>query len=147
MTDALLFATSRRINLEKGIWPALQSSKTVISDRYWTSSFVYQGILGKVGLEQVIELNKIVTENTKPDFTIFFDLEPKLSVKRISEMRSSRDRLETTDVNYYVNLRKAYHEVIDRYPNEYKVIDANCSITELFEKVLDILKLAGIVSS
>ncbi|TPR53368.1 dTMP kinase [Metamycoplasma neophronis] len=140
MVDALLFAASRRLNLEKGIWPALQSGKNVISDRYWTSSLVYQGILGGVGFNEVKSINEIATNNTKPDLIIFFDLEPEMSVERITKIRGEADRLETDDVEYYHRLRAAYKEVIKNNPGQFKVINANCSIIELFKKVLKILK-------
>ncbi|WP_373438357.1 dTMP kinase [Metamycoplasma equirhinis] len=140
MVDALLFATSRRINLEKGIWPALENNKHVISDRYWTSSFVYQGILGGVGLGNVKTLNEIATNNTKPDLIIFFDLEPEISVERITKNRDFTDRLETSDVNYYKKLRAAYKQIISKNTNDYRIIDANCSIDELYKKFITILK-------
>ncbi len=140
MVDALLFATSRRLNLEKGIWPALNFGKHVISDRYWTSSFVYQGILGNVGLEKVQLINEIATDNTKPDLVIFFDLEPETSVERITKIRGEADRLEKTDVAYYENLRQAYKTIINKNPEQFRVINANCSIIELYRKVEDILK-------
>ncbi|AZG68921.1 dTMP kinase [Mycoplasma struthionis] len=145
MVDALLFATSRRLNLEKGIWPALKENKIVISDRYWTSSYVYQGVLGTMGLEKVKILNEIATDNTKPDFIIFFDLDPKTSVQRITQNRDIIDRLETTDVAYYEKLRDAYKLVMQNDDSKYYVIDANCTIVELYEKVVDIFKKHGVL--
>lgn len=140
MVDALLFATSRRLNLEKGIWPALEENKHVITDRYTTSSYVYQGVLGDATLENVEIINKIATNQTEPDFVIFFDLEPSISVERITKMREGMDRLETSDISYYVSLRESYKKVIAKNPERYRIIDANCSIIELFNKVVDILK-------
>ncbi|ENY53654.1 dTMP kinase [Metamycoplasma alkalescens] len=140
MVDALLFATSRRLNLEKGIWPALKNNKNVISDRYTTSSYVYQGILGDAQLENVEIINKIATNNTEPDFIIFFDLEPAISIERITKMRNEMDRLETNDVGYYFLLRESYKKIIAKNPQKYRVVNANCSIIELFNKVIDILQ-------
>ncbi|PZV99880.1 dTMP kinase [Metamycoplasma auris] len=145
MVDALLFATSRRLNLEKGIWPALEAGKNVITDRYTTSSYVYQGILGNVGLENVLEINQIATNYTEPDLIIFFDLEPSISIERITKMRDNIDRLESSDVSYYIKLRDAYKEIIAKNKDKYKVIDASCSIIELFNKVLNILEEEKII--
>ncbi|MGX9395182.1 dTMP kinase [Mycoplasma sp. 1781] len=145
MVDALLFATSRRLNLEKGIWPALQEEKHVITDRYTTSSYVYQGVLGDAGLEKVEIINQIATNKTEPDLIIFFDLEPSVSVERITKMREGMDRLETSDVSYYFSLREAYNKVIAKNRSRYRVIDANCSIIDLYEKVLEILKKENIL--
>ncbi|MCY2903037.1 dTMP kinase [Mycoplasmopsis arginini] len=145
MVDALLFATSRRLNLEKGIWPALEENKNVITDRYTTSSYVYQGVLGDATLENVEIINKIATNQTEPDFVIFFDLEPSISVERITKMREGMDRLETSDISYYVSLRESYKKVIAKNPERYRIIDANCSIIELFNKVVDILKKENVL--
>ncbi|BAP39660.1 dTMP kinase [Metamycoplasma canadense] len=145
MVDALLFATSRRLNLEKGIWPALEENKHVITDRYTTSSYVYQGLLGDTGLENVEIINQIATKKTEPDFVIFFDLEPSISVERITKMREGMDRLETSDISYYISLRESYKKVIAKNPERYRVIDANCSIIELFNKVMDILKSENVL--
>ncbi|MBN0970888.1 dTMP kinase [Mycoplasma phocoeninasale] len=139
MVDALLFATSRRINLEKGIWPSLEAGKNVISDRYWTSSYVYQGILGGIGVPKVKMINEIATDNTHPDFIIFFDLAPEISLKRLKDSRESMDRLEHLDVAYYQNLREAYLKVIAKDTKKFSVLDANCSIDELFEKFINLL--------
>ncbi|RMA78627.1 dTMP kinase [Metamycoplasma subdolum] len=144
MADAMLFATGRRINLEKGIWPALEAGKTVISDRYWHSSFVYQGILGKVGLDKVKTLNKIATDNSNPDLVIFFDLKPEISLSRLTKLRDKMDRLEHNNLSYYEKLRDAYHEVIKDDPEIFRVIDSNCTIEELYQKVVNILKKEGI---
>lgn len=146
MVDALLFATSRRLNLEKGIWPAIESGKHVISDRYWHSSFVYQGILGEVGLQTVKQLNEIATNNTKPDFVIFLDLEPQTSVERLIHLRTSMDRLEHTDIKYYENLKEAYLKVINDDPQQFRIIDAKCDINELFQRVLNVLKQEGVLN-
>ncbi|AWX42914.1 Thymidylate kinase [Metamycoplasma cloacale] len=146
MVDALLFATSRRLNLEKGIWPAIESGKHVISDRYWHSSFVYQGILGEVGLQTVKQLNEIATNNTKPDFVIFLDLEPQTSVERLTHLRTSMDRLEHTDIKYYENLKEAYLNVINDDPQQFRIIDAKCDINELFQRVLNVLKQEGVLN-
>ncbi|AXE60769.1 dTMP kinase [[Mycoplasma] phocae] len=139
MVDALLFATSRRINLEKGIWPALESGKNVISDRYWTSSYVYQGILGNIGVSKVKMINEIATDNTHPDFIIFFDLLPEISIQRLKESGKSMDRLENLDLNYYTNLREAYLKTVSKDAKKYCIIDANCSIDELFERFIAVL--------
>ncbi|AWX69310.1 dTMP kinase [[Mycoplasma] anseris] len=145
MVDALLFAASRRLNLEKAIWPALKEGKNIISDRYWHSSFVYQGVLGGVGLKNVKKINEIATNNTKPDFVIFLDLEPEIVIQRLTNLRDSRDRLEKIDITYYKKLRQAYKEAIEVDQNSFEVIDASCDIKELFNQVLQVFQKKGVL--
>ncbi|MDC8920326.1 dTMP kinase [Metamycoplasma hyosynoviae] len=137
--DALLFMASRRINLETTVWPALKENKTVFSDRYWHSSFVYQGILGDLGYKVVRKLNEIITSNTKPDLIIFFDLMPEKVVERLKRLRKEADRMERMNEEYYQTLYSAYRSVINYDKHKFVIIDSNCTLEELFEKTWKIL--------
>ncbi|QJR44070.1 dTMP kinase [Mycoplasma miroungirhinis] len=138
--EALLFAASRRINLEKAIWPALENNKIVISDRYYHSSLIYQGFLGGVGIEQVREINMVATNYTIPDLIIFFDLKPEISLKRITENRLVLDRMETIDLEYYKKLYEGYKKLIDYEPDRFVIIDASQSIENVLNDVLNVFK-------
>ncbi|MCU4117137.1 dTMP kinase [Mycoplasma zalophi] len=138
--EALLFAASRRINLEKAIWPALENNKIVISDRYYHSSLIYQGILGNVGIEKVREINMIATDYTKPDLIIFFDLKPEISLQRITQNRLILDRMETSDLEYYKKLHDGYKKLIDYEPEIFEIVDASKPIEEVLNNVLEIFK-------
>ena len=65
---AYLFAAARAENTNKVIKPALEQGKVVISDRYVYSSVVYQGLLGGMGVDEVMKLNKWAM--IKPDKVI-----------------------------------------------------------------------------
>ena len=143
--DALLFLAARRINLEKVIWPALEQNKIIFSDRYWYSSFVYQGILGNAGYEKIRQINELMSNNTQPNLVIFFDLKPELVIKRLQNMRGSTDRLEHSDIKYYQNLRKAYEQVIQDNKDKFFIVDSSGSLDDLFNNVLTILKNEGIL--
>ncbi|SYV90286.1 thymidylate kinase [Metamycoplasma alkalescens] len=67
-------------------------------------------------------------------------MEPAISIERITKMRNEMDRLETNDVGYYFLLRESYKKIIAKNPQKYRVVNANCSIIELFNKVIDILQ-------
>lgn len=140
IVDALLFAAGRRLNLENAVWPALKENKIVFSDRYWISSFVYQGILGDAGYDNVKTINLIATNSTAPDFIVFFDLEPKIVLKRLANLRNETDRLEHFDLDYYVKLRKAYLNVLQEYKQKVAIIDSSKTLEEMFQDLLKILK-------
>ncbi|MBN0919663.1 dTMP kinase [[Mycoplasma] gypis] len=143
--DALLFIVSRRINLEKGIWPALDANKIVVSDRYIHSSLIYQGLLGGLGLENIRSLNidALKLGNSKqilPDIVIYFDMDPQQSLDRITQNRSSLDRLENNNISYYENLRNSYKKLIEYEPELFVVVDASQPLEKVFEDVLEIFK-------
>ena len=144
-SDALLFLAARRINLEKVIWPALKNNKIIFSDRYWYSSFVYQGILGNVGYDKIRQINELMSNNTSPDLVIFFDLTPELVIKRLKHMRSETDRLEHNEINYYERLREAYKQVIKHDKDKFVIVDSSGSLNDLFNEIIKILKDWNIV--
>ncbi|WP_338044330.1 dTMP kinase [Mycoplasma nasistruthionis] len=51
VAEALLYSASRRIHLEKVIWPALKNNDFVICDRYVDSFFAYQGYARNLGID------------------------------------------------------------------------------------------------
>ena len=51
MSELLLMYASRRLHTEKKIKPLLKEGKVVISDRYFDSTFAYQGFGSGINLE------------------------------------------------------------------------------------------------
>src|SRR5919206_3489578 len=67
--EAALFAAARAELAERVIRPALERGADVVCDRYVDSSLVYQGIGRGLGVEPVLELNRLATANLLPDRT------------------------------------------------------------------------------
>ena len=80
LTEAFLLAGGRRQHVKEKILPSLEDNAIVICDRFVDSSYVYQGIAGSVGLDKVIEINKMATGGCMPNLTILFDIDPKIGL-------------------------------------------------------------------
>ncbi len=91
VVEALLFAVDRVDHVEKGIKPALEEGKILVSDRYVYSSLAYQGTAG-LDLRWIEEINKLALP---PDLAIYIDVPPEVVVKRIRRKKSVMERLET----------------------------------------------------
>jgi len=91
VVEALLFAVDRVDHVEKGIKPALEKRKIVVSDRYVYSSLAYQGAAG-LDLKWIEEINKLASP---PDLAIYIDVPPEVVVKRIRRKKSVMENLET----------------------------------------------------
>ncbi|AJC49888.1 dTMP kinase [Mycoplasma flocculare] len=139
--EMLLFATSRRIHLEKLIWPAIKSGKIVLCDRYIDSSIAYQGFGNELGVDLVSNLNRLISENTFPDLTFFLDIKIAKSFERMGIFRGDRrDRLENRGEEFYKKVIEGYKFLEKNNKNFFK-IDGNGSyddvlmvIIKLFEK-------------
>ena len=131
-TEALLYAASRRQHLVQKVWPALKEGKIVLCDRYLDSSLAYQGGARGIGLEEVLKINLFATENTYPDLTLLFDIDPKLGLARIAANASREvNRLDLEKLSFHEGVRKTFLELAARYPERFVIIDASKSPEEV----------------
>lgn len=140
-TEALLYAAARRQHLVEKVIPALKQEGIVICDRFIDSSLVYQGIGRGLGIDKVYDMNLFAIEDIMPDFTLFFDIDPKLGLERIhKDQQREINRLDMEDLNFHQKVYQGYKEVVSRYPERIIEIDASKSIEEVFNSVMNILK-------
>lgn len=139
-TEALLYAAARRQHLVDTVLPALNEGKLVLCDRFVDSSVVYQGVARDIGVEPVIKLNEFATENLKPDLTLYYDVEPEISLKRISNNRQNQvDRLDKESMDFYHKVRQAYLSLAESNKERIKVIDASQNLDKVIDDTLSIL--------
>ncbi len=112
-TIAGLFVADRLdhlLNKTNGVLKKLDEGFTVITDRYYFSSYAYHGT--HMSLDWVIAANALSADLLRPDLNIYIDISPEISMTRLSSGRSSMELYETVE-----NLRKVretYLEAIDR---------------------------------
>ncbi len=123
--EVLLFAASRAQIVSNIIKPALEKGKIVISSRYVDSSYAYQGIARKMGLDRVIEINKWATQGLLPDITFFLDIPEELGLKRVDKSRNIRDKIEKDGEIFQKKVREGYYKLAKLFPERYRIIDAN----------------------
>ena len=137
-TEALLYAASRRQHLVEKVWPALKEGKVVICDRYLDSSLAYQGGARGLGIDNILNVNLFATENTWPDLTLLFDIEPSLGLARISKNADREvNRLDLEKLDFHNKVRNTFLELAKRFPERYVIIDASKSIDEVAKATLD----------
>ena len=137
-TEALLYAASRRQHLVEKVWPALKEGKVVICDRYLDSSLAYQGGARGLGIDNILNVNLFATENTWPDLTLLFDIEPSLGLARISKNADREvNRLDLEKLDFHNKVRNTFLELAKRFPERYVIIDASKSIDEVARATLD----------
>lgn len=115
-TIAALFAADRLDHIRNrvnGIESKLSQGITVLCDRYYLSSFAYNG--GFVDLDWVISLNATAMAELKPDLTIFLDLATEESMARVLR-RGETERYETLEKQK--RIREKYFELFKRFPEE-----------------------------
>jgi dTMP kinase len=69
-TELLLFEASRAQLVRETIAPALEQGTVVISDRFFDSTTVYQGVARKLSPEIVQTLNAFAIGDARPDLSV-----------------------------------------------------------------------------
>ncbi len=139
--EALLYAASRRQHLIEKVWPNLKDGKIVICDRYIDSSLAYQGGARHLGIENIININMFATENTWPDLTLLFDIDPEIGLRRIAQNNNREvNRLDLEKLDFHRNVRKTFLELAKKYPNRYVIIDSSKPQNEVENETYKIIK-------
>jgi dTMP kinase len=121
-TIAALFVADRLehlLNKTDGILKRLAEGYTVITDRYYFSSYAYHSV--HVDMDWVIAMNREATKLLRPDLNIYIDISPEVSMQRIQKGRESVEMYETLEnqKQVYAMYEKAFelekdHEMIFR---------------------------------
>mgnify|MGYP004666494755 CR=1 FL=1 len=137
---ACLFAADRvdhLLNETDGILEKINSGITVISDRYYFSSYAYHGV--DMDMDWVINTNSVSSDILRPDATIFMDISAKTAMERIT---SGRDHIELYEKEERLNaVREKYFEAFEMLKNDEKVniVDASKSAEDISEEIWNIV--------
>ena len=140
MSEMLLYLASRKIHVDRLIKPRLDEGRVVLSDRFFDSSFAYQGGGRKLGINFVEELNLKVLNNFMPNFTFYFKVDFNTAMNRMKLNNKNLDRLEIESKEFFEETIKAYDLLSKKYPNRYIIIDASKSEDDVFNLVLNKFK-------
>ncbi|WP_042353300.1 dTMP kinase [Bacillus massiliigorillae] len=140
-TEALLYAASRRQHLVEKVEPALSEGEIVLCDRFIDSSLAYQGHARGLGIDEVYRINKFAIDDTMPDLTLYFDIEPEEGLQRIHKNDDREvNRLDMENLSFHHKVREGYHLLVDRFPERIKVIDASDDISKVLDQTLKVVK-------
>ena len=136
-----LFMTDRVdhiLNPVTGLLRHIEQGEIVLCDRYYFSSFAYNGSYAP--MEWVVEINRIARENLRADLTVFLDIAPEKFLSRI-EGRGSTERYEKAEV--LAKVRANYFKAFELLPDERVcVIDNNRPLDQAAEDVYRAVKAA-----
>ena len=149
MAELLLYFSDRVEHVKKLITPALAECKTVICDRYFDATLVYQGYARGLDIKLITRLHELVLEGLKPDITLLLDLSPETGLSRAWEQigngsRSGDEtRFEKEALSFHEKIRAGYLELARLEPQRFRVIDASQKKNRVqmdIEKVLALLE-------
>lgn len=139
---AALFAADRLdhlLNEEDGIAAKVAAGATVITDRYYFSSYAYHS--GDMPMEWVIGLNEQSREVLRPTVTVFIDINADTAMERILKNRDHQELFEKK--TKLAEVRMNYFEAFDKLKDteEIIIVDGNGSPKEIAEEIWEAVKI------
>lgn len=136
MSEALLMWASRFEHLTNFIRPALNSKKVVICDRFYDSTYAYQGIAHNLGLKKMIDLKNLIIGNIEPSVTFILDIDPKIGLERTKDRSNSENRFENFDLDFHKKIRKGFLDIANNHKDRCVLINAELSQNEISKTII-----------
>lgn len=133
--EFLIFSASRRQIVEKVIAPALAEGKVVVLDRFYDSSYAYQGYAGNIKIEDVKAITDFAIAGYETDLTFLLDVDYDEAMRRkmSDENLKNLDRMESKGREYHEKVRAGYLQHAKDNPQRIFVVDALQTQDAVFE--------------
>jgi len=144
--ELLLYIADRVQHVQEKILPALSKGLTVICDRFYDATLVYQGYARGLDLKLIQKLHELVFENLKPDITFLFDLSPEIGLSRAwariekETENSGETRFEEEKLSFHKKVREGYLRLAELEPQRFQIIDAGQTEPEVKKQIIKILE-------
>ena len=126
--QALLFSAARAEHVRDVLRPALAQGKVVIADRFYDSTFAYQGYGLGADLAGLRALTHFAVGGLRPQRTFLLDapVEVTLARLRLRDAREERwDRFHSDDRAFFERVRDGYLRLAAGEPGRFVVVNAD----------------------
>ncbi len=124
--QALLFSAARAQLVHDVIRPALEAGKTVIADRFYDSTLVYQGHGQDADRAGILAVTAFAVDGVRPDRTFLLDVPVEVALaRRAREAGRPWDRFEAGERAFHERLREGYLALARAEPTRFVVVDAD----------------------
>ena len=139
ITEALLYAASRRQHLVEKVIPYLEKGYVVICDRFLDSSLAYQGHARGIGIDKVYNINLSATDGILPDLTILVDIKPEVGLKRIASNNREQNRLDLEKMSFHEKVYEGYKIVEERFKDRVRSINGDQSKEDVLKDTIELI--------
>jgi dTMP kinase len=145
LTELLLYTADRAQHIKEFVSPFLSAGKTVLCDRFYDATVVYQGFARGLDIGLIDKLHKLLFENLKPDITILLDLPPEMGLSRAWKQIKNGDRenvetrFEKEKLSFHNKVRSGYLDLARLEPGRFRVIDASMDENQVRNEIIKIL--------
>lgn len=135
-TEVMLYMAARAQLWAEKIAPALKANKSVVLDRWLSSTCAYQGYAGGFGMDNVIDIARHCLKRAWPELTVILDVDLETAANRLS---SQLDRMERKGDVYHQDVREGFLALAAQQKN-FVVIDGTGDIEAVHKKVVAVVE-------
>ncbi len=136
-TELLIMYAARVQLWTNVIKPALDRGQWVICDRFFYSTWAYQGGGRQLGLEPILPIHNLCLRDVNPGLTILMDIDPVLGLER-AKGRGALDRFEVEQIDFFHRTRDMYLQLCAERV-EMKKVDASQELELVHQGLKEIL--------
>jgi dTMP kinase len=137
-TEILLFSASRAQLCHEIIRPHLQAGGTVLSDRFFDSTFAYQGYGHRLDLDALRAITAFATGGLVPDITFLLDIPAEEGLVRRKD-HGGWNRLDAYNVEFHQRVRQGYLALAAAEPQRWVTIDGRQTVEAIQEELRRVL--------
>lgn len=133
-TELFLFSASRSQLVQEVIQPALEGGLVVVLDRFYDSTTAYQGWGRGLSIDALKVINNSAAGGLVPDLTFFIDIPLNEVEKRMHQLKSRADRMESSGREFYERVRQGYLQLA-KEEKRFQVIDGLQMVDDIHESI------------
>lgn len=127
--EILLFSASRAQLVAEMIRPALTRGEIVLCDRFFDSTYAYQGYGRGLNLDVLRAITEFATGGLKPDLTLYIEIDPEEGLRRrLKDQDAEWNRLDNLALAFHQRVHEGYQRLIAEEPERWVVIDGNRTV-------------------
>ncbi len=138
-TEILLFSASRAQLCHEVIRPHLQAGGTVLSDRFFDSTFAYQGYGHRLDLDALRAITAFATGGLIPDVTFLLDIPAEEGLLR-RKQHGGWNRLDAYNLEFHQRVRQGYLALAQAEPQRWVTIEGRQSVEVIQQELQRILE-------
>ncbi len=138
-TEVLLYNAARSQSLEK-IRLILERGMWVVCDRNYLTTLAIQYHARHDGLayDDIMTVTKFAVGDMEPDLVLLLDLDPTISIKRLSQ-RTNKDRFDMTSTEFLERMRQGYLDEAAKRSNV-MVVDSTRELSEVTKELQQVVE-------
>jgi dTMP kinase len=137
--EILLYSASRAQLVGQLILPALASGNVVLCDRYYDSTYAYQGYGRGLSLDALRRITEFATQGLKPDLSLYLDIPPEIGLNRRADSGEALNRLDRETLAFHRRVRIGYRNLIKEEPTRWRLVDATGAIDAVQSRLRQIV--------